>query len=571
MSEITDTNSNIEHVSSEISSSSEVSALNDVSSKNSDSKRNIKQQSMCVICHNNVARYLCPGCLAKTCSCACYKDHKEQTGCNGVRDVVPAALGNETPEEMLMRDCRFLDKVFSKLEQSYRNTKFHHIVPRKQERGSKRKRFGDQQEESNPLPPRMLYGKHNFSTEVKSPFKHLIPNYPYRQRSQDRWQPSRFDLSRPMKKLRYEARARQTTISFMSRGMSRHINNTSHFDVKCNAIRWCLRLVFIHADFYIERTMLHEDTTLGRVVGQVLAVTPPEELRVWSCTESNSGNLSKVEGATQNADTISGPLEEGWSEQSDNVDRCGSSDHDLSLETAPKVCNEPQVSIVNDDQPSSELSLSNNALKLIKVTKHTEKNSESKSIHDDSSSIKIANHDSKTDRNQPPLLPFQDLQLIEPYDVCTSTLNPFIQQPNPYELVPFKPLVKEVTPDPIAEASHTLTPTEADQFMFYQAAGLGELAVLFSHGMASDGRRYTQMDLTDTLKDNLAGLNVVEYPILLVMRKDHVYEFLDRVTAHDDHDYRRMHTKWEGVKKEQEPESNGLKYFDADCSFDDDQ
>lgn len=87
---------------------SDILTTNEVSPVNSDctSKYQLKQRLLCVICQNNVSRYKCPGCLAVTCSCACFKSHKEQTGCNGRRDIVPVALGNETPEEMLMHDCR---------------------------------------------------------------------------------------------------------------------------------------------------------------------------------------------------------------------------------------------------------------------------------------------------------------------------------------------------------------------------------------------------------------------------------------------------------------------------------
>ncbi|TDZ33704.1 putative box C/D snoRNA protein [Colletotrichum spinosum] len=42
--------------------------------------------SLCAICHIEVPKYKCPGCLIRTCSIACQKRHKVRSSCNGIRD-----------------------------------------------------------------------------------------------------------------------------------------------------------------------------------------------------------------------------------------------------------------------------------------------------------------------------------------------------------------------------------------------------------------------------------------------------------------------------------------------------
>lgn len=41
---------------------------------------------VCSVCNIDVSKYKCPGCQEATCSLACVKQHKQQTGCSGKRD-----------------------------------------------------------------------------------------------------------------------------------------------------------------------------------------------------------------------------------------------------------------------------------------------------------------------------------------------------------------------------------------------------------------------------------------------------------------------------------------------------
>lgn len=63
-----------------------------------DAKANVFNAG-CVICQSSSSKYRCPGCNVVTCSLACTKQHKADTGCKGTRDrtaFVPISRFNET-------------------------------------------------------------------------------------------------------------------------------------------------------------------------------------------------------------------------------------------------------------------------------------------------------------------------------------------------------------------------------------------------------------------------------------------------------------------------------------------
>jgi len=68
---------------------------------------------LCQVCGTHEHKYRCPRCEELTCSLACAKQHKQQTGCTGVRDHV-ATLRVKMQEftlGTLRKDLRFIDQA----------------------------------------------------------------------------------------------------------------------------------------------------------------------------------------------------------------------------------------------------------------------------------------------------------------------------------------------------------------------------------------------------------------------------------------------------------------------------
>ena len=67
----------------------------------------------CQQCEKDEYKYKCPRCQTLTCSLSCVKQHKEQTGCSGVKE--PEQIGNsmvkvgEMNVNMLRKEMKFLE------------------------------------------------------------------------------------------------------------------------------------------------------------------------------------------------------------------------------------------------------------------------------------------------------------------------------------------------------------------------------------------------------------------------------------------------------------------------------
>ena len=71
---------------------------------------------LCAICSNEPPKYTCPRCSTKSCSLACSKAHKAQTGCTGERDRTAFVPMNEYDYGTLVNDYSFLEDVGRKVE-----------------------------------------------------------------------------------------------------------------------------------------------------------------------------------------------------------------------------------------------------------------------------------------------------------------------------------------------------------------------------------------------------------------------------------------------------------------------
>ncbi|XP_071820897.1 box C/D snoRNA protein 1-like isoform X2 [Apostichopus japonicus] len=85
-----------------------------------DSAKMDSRKGKCSTCAKNDALYTCPACHINSCSLLCVNQHKEKSGCSGVRDktaFVPIQQFNETN---LLSDYRFLEEVDRKSQAAQR-------------------------------------------------------------------------------------------------------------------------------------------------------------------------------------------------------------------------------------------------------------------------------------------------------------------------------------------------------------------------------------------------------------------------------------------------------------------
>lgn len=71
----------------------------------------VQQKEKCQICQGKPSKYKCPGCMVKTCSLACSKKHKTDSGCSGERDKTKFIKRKEYDANTLMSDYAFLQDV----------------------------------------------------------------------------------------------------------------------------------------------------------------------------------------------------------------------------------------------------------------------------------------------------------------------------------------------------------------------------------------------------------------------------------------------------------------------------
>eukprot|EP00750_Incisomonas_marina_P010234 INCI16255.11.p2 GENE.INCI16255.11~~INCI16255.11.p2 ORF type:complete len:195 (+),score=35.97 INCI16255.11:344-928(+) len=74
----------------------------------------------CAVCLQKEAKYRCPGCQMRTCSLACSKQHKVDTGCNGKRKIDEFVDIREFNVNHLMSDYTYLEDVKRQLKVAHR-------------------------------------------------------------------------------------------------------------------------------------------------------------------------------------------------------------------------------------------------------------------------------------------------------------------------------------------------------------------------------------------------------------------------------------------------------------------
>ncbi|KAM4628577.1 box C/D snoRNA protein 1 [Polymixia lowei] len=94
-----------------VNTMSTVGIRDEKSSLEDDVKRPKRKISLskCSVCGSEEAKYRCPACLKHSCSLPCVKNHKDVSGCSGVRDKTAFVALSQFDEMNLLNDYRFLE------------------------------------------------------------------------------------------------------------------------------------------------------------------------------------------------------------------------------------------------------------------------------------------------------------------------------------------------------------------------------------------------------------------------------------------------------------------------------
>lgn len=176
--------------------------------------------------------------------------------------------------------------------------------------------------------------------------------------------------------------------------------------------------------------------------------------------------------------------------------------------------------------------------------------------------------DDETETSKPSLVqkPEDVADEIDRDDVITTTLNPFCPPKLRIVESPERDLVVDASLNYEQIPERPLSEEQLREMLLYQSAGVKDIAALLINEDFESSTKYNKFLLNDSLKENLRGLRIVEYPILVVMRKDHAYEFMKENQMETDEIDKIMNKTAEtnvAVTK------NSMKYFNADSDGDD--
>ncbi|KNC96673.1 uncharacterized protein SPPG_07885 [Spizellomyces punctatus DAOM BR117] len=82
--------------------------------------------SLCEVCQAHPYKYKCPGCLCRTCSLACSRSHKDQSGCTGQRDKTQFIKVADYTANDMTSDYTFLEDIYRTADNATRdNDRLH--------------------------------------------------------------------------------------------------------------------------------------------------------------------------------------------------------------------------------------------------------------------------------------------------------------------------------------------------------------------------------------------------------------------------------------------------------------
>ncbi|GBG29354.1 Box C/D snoRNA protein 1 [Hondaea fermentalgiana] len=152
----------------------------------------------CASCGAQESKYRCPRCDTRTCSAACYKEHKRKTSCSGQRDKTAYVAIKEFTNQNLRSDLRFLETLGRERSAAQR----------------KRQRLEGPEA---PQQPKRRGPRANEDTEDEPP---------------------QAALPKKVKFLVDAAKRRGTELLIVAPGMTRREANTSHYNQRKKEIIW---------------------------------------------------------------------------------------------------------------------------------------------------------------------------------------------------------------------------------------------------------------------------------------------------------------------------------------------
>ncbi|QPG75028.1 hypothetical protein FOA43_002368 [Brettanomyces nanus] len=174
--------------------------------------KKVQNKPNCSVCHDNVSKYQCPACGARTCSLNCFKRHKKQKECSGKSDVTLNKTKYLPKQHMdsnnIQRDYNFLMKMDRKLELGKEEASTNKIIIASKKRHRQNNRYHGGSNKRRPPPD-----SHSFDD------------------------------------LRNIITRRGVRIRQLPPGMSRNTNNKSGFDKQKGRYMWTLEWILVNEKF----------------------------------------------------------------------------------------------------------------------------------------------------------------------------------------------------------------------------------------------------------------------------------------------------------------------------------
>ncbi|KAK9809887.1 hypothetical protein WJX72_001076 [[Myrmecia] bisecta] len=189
-----------------------------------------KRASACSVCNEAPARYRCPGCNVRSCSLACSKAHKQESGCTGKRARTAYVPLQAFTDRELISDFRLLEETVRVQDNAARN------------------------------------------------------RAPVANREMPIWLASMVQ----------QARWRKVQLQLLPPGMQKRINNTSKYDRRGRKFLWRVDWQFVAAGVTIADQRVDEATVLSELLAPHLTLRPGQAVRHHQLRDYVAAGISEL-------------------------------------------------------------------------------------------------------------------------------------------------------------------------------------------------------------------------------------------------------------------------------------
>ena len=235
-----------------------------------------RRATECEVCHEQAAKYTCPGCSMRSCSLDCVKNHKGTTGCTGKRSCEFYTV-SEMNENTLRDDFFFLKEVERLSGDSHRNSSRQgKNTKRSGPKGRNHSAAGEGDEPSAEATP---IGGGDGDIQAIGPGSDVQSTLPV-----------------ALRKLVSEAADRGVTLRLLPRGMTRRKSNTTFYAYRNKKLFWRVEWVLhgepIGSEITSESSSEPVRLTTDRVEDCTLVNDAFEPIWESLIATSNSGDSS---------------------------------------------------------------------------------------------------------------------------------------------------------------------------------------------------------------------------------------------------------------------------------------